>query len=368
MKKKVLIIGPFPKPVTGNAIANKVVFKLLDDQPTVEAEKIDMSYNIFKENIGKFSLKKALFFFAATFKGYKIINNDVLYITPGQTFLGVLKYASFICFGALLKKQMIIHVHGNYLGVEYDRLSGLKKKAFYFLISRFTKGIVLSSSLKSNLTPFMESKKIFVIPNFAENYLVFDKLEVNTNKLRIIFLSNLMKEKGILILLDALYELERKKINYEARIAGNIDDDSLQEINSKLNRLKSTKYIGVVEGKRKKELLHWGNVFVLPTFYKIEGQPISIIEAMATKNVIITTAHSGIPDIVSENKNGFFVEKQKLTPLVGRLVFLSIRKDIIRTISEHNYNFFLDNLSLKSFQKKIFKILEIKPKKTLLNH
>jgi hypothetical protein len=68
MKKKVLIIGPFPKPVTGNAIANKVVFKLLDDQPTVEAEKIDMSYNIFKENIGKFSLKKALFFFCSNFQ------------------------------------------------------------------------------------------------------------------------------------------------------------------------------------------------------------------------------------------------------------------------------------------------------------
>jgi hypothetical protein len=73
MKKKVLIIGPFPKPVTGNAIANKVVFKLLDDQPTVEAEKIDMSYNIFKENIGKFSLKKALFFLQQLSKDIKLL-------------------------------------------------------------------------------------------------------------------------------------------------------------------------------------------------------------------------------------------------------------------------------------------------------
>jgi glycosyltransferase involved in cell wall biosynthesis len=211
-------------------------------------------------------------------------------------------------------------------------LSGIKKRAFSFLISRFTKGIVLSNSLKSNLTPFIDSSKIFVLPNFAEDYLVSQKLKVNTDQLRIIFLSNLMKEKGILILLDALHALEKNKIKYVAKIAGNIDVDSYQEIISKVKRLEKTTYLGVVEGDRKKELLNWGNVFVLPTFYKIEGQPISIIEAMATKNVIITTAHSGIPDIVSENKNGFFVDKKKVAPLIERLMFLSSRKDIIKKI------------------------------------
>ena len=58
--------------------------------------------------------------------------------------------------------------------------------------------------------------------------------------------------------------------------------------------LEHTDYIGIVNGKAKKNLLEWGNVFVLPTFYKMEGQPISILEAMATKNLVVTTNHAGI--------------------------------------------------------------------------
>ena len=366
MKKKILLIGPFPKPVTGNSLANKTVYNLLELESTAEVNKIDTSYNVFKEDIGKFSLKKLFFYVIINFRAHKIFNYNILYLTPGQTFLGILKYATFICLGALLKKEMIIHVHGNHLGHEYKMLSGIKKRAFSFLISRFTKGIVLSNSLKSNLTPFIDSSKIFVLPNFAEDYLVSQKLKVNTDQLRIIFLSNLMKEKGILILLDALHALEKNKIKHVAKIAGNIDVDSYQEINSKVKRLEKTTYLGVVEGDRKKELLNWGNVFVLPTFYKIEGQPISIIEAMATKNVIITTAHSGIPDIVKENKNGFFVDKKKVAPLIERLMFLSSRKDIIKNISEYNKTFFLDNFSLEIFQKKLFKILEVEQKKEFI--
>ena len=41
----------------------------------------------------------------------------------------------------------------------------------------------------------------------------------------------------------------------------------------------------------------------------MEGQPISILEAMGFGNVIITTKHAGIPDICSD-KNAVFVEKK----------------------------------------------------------
>ena len=103
--------------------------------------------------------------------------------------------------------------------------------------------------------------------------------------LRIFYLSNLMKEKGIFCLLNALKNLEKNNIIYKAKIAGNIDQKYSKEILNLFTELKNAEYIGVVNGDDKKNLLKWGNVFVLPTFYKMEGQPISILEAMATGNV-----------------------------------------------------------------------------------
>lgn len=58
------------------------------------------------------------------------------------------------------------------------------------------------------------------MPNFAENYLRSKNKEVQSDKLKITFLSNLMRYKGILELLKALKILGKENIDYEARITG----------------------------------------------------------------------------------------------------------------------------------------------------
>lgn len=167
--KKVLIIGPFPNPISGVSIANKVVEEILNADLNFIVEKINTSYPIFDEQIGEFSIQKFLFYLRINSSFFKVLKNNIIYITPGQTFFGVLKYALFIVAASALRKELIIHVHGNYLGKEYQSLKGIKRVLFYFLVSRFTKGIVLSNSLKQNLTPFLKDKNIFSLPNFAQD-------------------------------------------------------------------------------------------------------------------------------------------------------------------------------------------------------
>ncbi len=354
---KILLIGPFPKPISGVSLANQVVKELLGKNALFKVRTINTSLTSFKEDIGEFSLQKFLFYLKINLKFYKIFYHQTIYITPGQTFFGVLKYGVFICLGALLKKEMIIHVHGNYLGTQYHLLSGIKKKIFHFLISKFRKGIVLSDSLKPNLQPFLNAKKIFSLPNFAQEYLISEEDILNTSELRIIYLSNLMKEKGILSLLDALQIIEKKEIKYFARIAGNIDENSSEEIKNKLNNLNNTTYIGTVEGNEKKELLNWGNIFVLPTYYKMEGQPIALLEAMLTSNIIITTNHAGILDICSE-KNGFIVPKKSPIEIAKILEYLAMHIHELKDTMLYNSRYAKNNFKPKDFINKLAEILK----------
>jgi len=60
----------------------------------------------FSERIGSFSIRKVFSAVATYFSSYKIIRCDVVYITPGQTFFGVLKYAPFIFIARALKKKL----------------------------------------------------------------------------------------------------------------------------------------------------------------------------------------------------------------------------------------------------------------------
>lgn len=361
MKKdiKILIIGPFPNPITGVSLANKKVKEILEKNIKYNVSYINSSYPEFDERIGEFSFKKIIFFLKLNTKVFKLFFFDKIYITPGQTFFGISKYSLFILISSILRKELIIHVHGNHLGTEYNSLRGVKKTFIKFIISKFNKGIVLSESLKKNLTPFLDEKEIFVLPNFAEEDFYIDEVDVNFNELRIIYLSNLMEEKGIIYLLDSLLELTNMNIKFKAKIAGNIDENLKENILKKFDKLTNVDYLDVVTGVEKKNLLEWGNVFVLPTYYKMEGQPISILEAMASKNVILTTKHAGIPDVVTNGINGYFVDKKSASSITEKLVYLSGDKNIILDIANRNKKYFLENYSITIFEEKILKILKI---------
>ena len=355
---KIIIIGPFPDPISGVSLSNKKVKDIFVSHDEFSTTYINMTFPFFEERLGKFTFKKFFYFFILNLKIYKIFKVNKVYITPGQTFFGLIKYAPFIILSWLLNKELIIHIHGDYLKKQYTLLTGLRKIFFKFLITRFDKGIVLSDSLKSNLSPFLKEEFIFSLPNFAEEFL-YEKTctKKNTDKIRIIFLSNLMKEKGIIQLLKVLILFENTNIEYEAKIAGNIDNDSKEYISKLLRILKNTEYLGVVNGEQKKKLLLWGNVFVLPTYYKMEGQPISILEAMATNNAIITTKHAGIPDIIKNNINGFFVKKRDIHDLREKLVYTIENKDDILKIMNYNKSFFISNFTFSKFRNNIIEII-----------
>ena len=357
-KISILLIGPFPGPLSGVSIANQVVSEVLIDDSQFEVDLINTSYSRFDEEIGKFSFKKTFFYLALYLNIFKIFKHKIIYITPGQTFYGILKYGFFIILGSIFRKELILHVHGNHLGEEYKSLNGIKKYIFYCLVSKFSKGIVLSDSLKHNLTPFIDQGSVFCLPKFAQDYLYEEDKNLVNDELRIFYLSNLMKEKGIICLLKALKNLEKYNITYKAKIAGNIDEKFSKEILQLLNELENTKYVGVVNGEAKKNLLKWGNIFVLPTFYKMEGQPISIIEAMATKNVVVTTNHAGILDIFKDKVNGYLVKKNSIKSIQDILTYIAINKSEIEKIATYNKEFFLENFTVNTFKKNLIKIIK----------
>ena len=331
---KILIIGPFPPPITGNTLANKVIYNELLKRG-LDVDSLNLSYGTFLE---KRNTKKILLSLKRYLRCYKILRYQYIYLTPGQSFAGLMKYAPFILLSKALGKKVIVHIHGDYVWQEYESLKGLKRVLYKYVFSLSDKGIVLSETLKRNLSPFIDKNRIFVLPNFVEDYLFDIEIEdKDFSYLRIIYLSNLMKDKGILDLLKALLLLKEKGIPFEAKLAGNIREEEKIIINDYLNKLiPEVKYMGVVLGHKKKELLKWGNVFVLPTYYRIEGQPISILEAMATGNIILTTNHAGIPDIFKNGINGFYIEKKNPKDIAAKLEQISENLIKYRTISLTN--------------------------------
>ncbi|WP_281224929.1 glycosyltransferase family 4 protein [Flavobacterium aquiphilum] len=358
---RLLIIGPFPEPINGCSLANEVLLKQAKLHKNISVNYIDTnSREISSKHVGMFSFTK-VFSFIKTYKSIFYINKaDVVYITPGQTFYGVVKYMPFFLNCLLFGKPYLIHIHGNHLGNEYKSLQGFRRYLFSIFLKKASAGIVLSDYLKSNFEGLLNPEKIFIVENFAQDDLVQEvQIEKPKDMLRLLYLSNLMEEKGIIDFLDCLILLKENKILFTADIAGNVEDKCDFVIRNKFKELQGhIKYHGVVTGIQKKDLLEKANIFILPTYYRMEGQPISIIEAMATGNIILTTNFSGIPDIVSR-ANGYFIQPKNPKNIYDRL--LEINQDLAKNIDSFSYTnmeYVKSNFTENQFSNKIIKLVQ----------
>ena len=356
---RILILGPFPPPLFGVSLSNFVLKKGLlkkghsvDIVNTAGGEKID-------SEVGAWDVRK-LSFIKSYIGLYKIFKSDIVYCTTGQTFFGIVKYAPFILLSRILRKKTVVHVKGGFLKRSYQDMSPFKKRITRCTLSSYNGGIVLSKSLRELLEGFLPEDKIFIQHNFIQDSLIIPQEQVLKQKkhdvLRIIYLSNLMKEKGIVELLDTLEMLNKNNIPFKAKIAGHIPKDG-QDLVMKMEKIDNLEYLGVVQGESKTKLLSWGNVFCLPTYYRMEGQPISIIEAMGFGNVILTTKHAGIPDICSE-KNGVFVRKRDSSSIYSQLEYLSSNLSWINETGIYNMDQAQELYTEEAFVLGILKIFE----------
>ncbi|MBM7567323.1 glycosyltransferase family 4 protein [Paenibacillus sacheonensis] len=301
--KKVCLIGQFPPPVHGLSKALDTIIKSGYMNNKYELEHINIKDN--KKFVGHLTqLNRS--------------DADIYYFTISHSKFGNLR--DMIILWALLKKKkrVIIHYHGGRYKELYQSLNILQKQINRKLIDQTDIVIVLGNSLKGLFSDVIDAGKIRICENYIEDEALLDnfEFEIKINRLyqgdmEVLYLSNFIKSKGYQDVLQAANRL--KNANVRFHFAGKFfeeqDKEEFMDYVKQHGLENNVLYHGVVMGEDKKKLFERCNIFVLPTYYPNEGQPISIIEAMGNGLSIITTNHAGIPDIVS-SRNGYIIDKQ----------------------------------------------------------
>lgn len=173
--------------------------------------------------------------------------------------------------------------------------------------------------------------KVFLTPNSIDVAEVVDTTPKNYKN--IAFIANLIPTKG-------LYELVRAvKLcdNIHLDIIGPGTDKVINNI-KKISEFKFGKDI-IVHGKlSNKDALNFMrkvDVIALPTYYRSEAFPISILEAMSLSKLVISTYRAAIPDILTSldgSKCGILVNEKSVTDIIEAIKFCkenSIEADLI---------------------------------------
>jgi glycosyltransferase involved in cell wall biosynthesis len=162
--------------------------------------------------------------------------------------------------------------------------------------------------------------------NFVERESVKNKF--NDGKL-ITFLqvSNFVEKKGHKYTLLAYKNFLNHYSNSKLILGGDgLLRKNMQHFCVELGIEKNVKFMGLVDEKSVRQLMINSDVFlhhsVTSKIGDQEGIPTVIMEAMATGLPVISTNHSGIPELIKNNHDGFLVNEKDIKSYTDRLLNL----------------------------------------------
>lgn len=357
---KILFILHLPPPVHGAA----VVGQYIHDSALMKAEFDERFVNLATasglEDIGRFRVRKIVSFLRLlwqVFRQVRAFQPDLVYIIPNAK--GGAFYKDFMVV-TLLKSlgcKVVAHYHNKGVASKQNRrLDDFLYRQFF----KHLKVILLSERLYPDIQKYVEKDNMFVCPNGIPQRNGWVERERHEGTLRLLFLSNLLVDKGVLVLLDALKILKEKGCSFVCEIIGSETAEMDEEQLAQELQTRKIQDVVVYGGKRygpdKEACLEKSDIFVLPSLN--ECFPLVLLEAMQYGLPIVTTEEGGIADIVKDGENGLICKKNNPKDLAEIIRLLLSDRSLRIQMGQNGFEKFKDQFTVEVFEKRLTEILK----------
>ena len=346
--RHLIVIGPTPPPVQGGAFMTAHLLAAVSRSGRLAAH-LDTSDPRSVTTTGRFDLRNLSLGLEHAGRLLGLMwrhRGATVYLPLSQVRWGFLRDAVFIWLAALARRRVIVHLHGGSFRGFYAVAGPAMRTLIRATMARVDEAWVLTPAHRGLFGGLLDPERVRVLENTSDDLDPGEEAgERPQSTERFLFLSNLLPEKGLFDLLDALELLGEGGVGIEIVLAGEADEEVRAELEQRLPRIASAgprvRWAGVLSGAEKAEAFAWAQVFLLPSRYP-EGQPISVLEAMSAGLAVIGTDRgtplaggmhssrpglyadpSGIPETARDGVEGLIVaagDPQALAAAMLRLI------------------------------------------------
>ncbi len=363
MKKyKILALVQLPPPLHGAAVINKASIKCLRECGCVAVDCFDIKLANSISDVNKFNLTKVYLYVKLVFcLMFKLIANryDAAYFSISPTGISFLKDSIFGILLRIFRVKRIYHIHGNGVASYSDMYV---YRLLYMACMSGADIFVLSETLKKEYSVFDFEYKMHILSNFVAKPLR-DPLEINRKRLssvkggkkRVLFLSNLRKGKGVLVVAELIKMVMEQERNVEIILAGpwssEKDKDEFDRLIGGIDNAIShgvLRCCGYVDGDIKEKLFIESDIFLFPSF--IDTFPLVVLEALSYGLPVIASDQGGVPDILSGN-NGIIIDKFNLQLFVDSVINLLNDDERLSVLSKNARRCYEEKYTPSTYEK-----------------
>lgn len=174
-------------------------------------------------------------------------------------------------------------------------------------------------------------------------------------------IGRLFEKKGHEYTIKAVAQLVNKYKNINHVIAGDGPlRHKLEKLVLKLGIKNHIKFLGSVDQNEVLELYRQAHIFILPSITAgngdQEGIPLVLMEAQAAGLPVISTYHSGIPEVVVDGKSGFLVPEKDIEALAEKITYLIEHPEIWPEMGRSGRKFVEENYDIQKLNKQLVEI------------
>ncbi len=369
MKPKVLFILHLPPPVHGAAMMGKFIEESTVINSSFNADYINLSASNDIREVGKGGISKifsTLTIMARVLKALLSKRYELCYMTLTAKGYGYYKDLMVVAILKIFRKKIIYHFHNK--GVATQEQNTIDNLLYRFTF-KATKSILLSSLLYPDISRYVNREDVFFCANGIpelETDAAIKKRYNSLNTCNLLFLSNMVAEKGVLVLLNACKLLKENGTLFECHFVGawaDVSEDTFNQYVSKNNLSDCIFTHGKKYDQDKLKFYRSADIFVFPTFYHNECFPLVLLEAMQFGLPLISTNEGGIADIISDGETGFIVAQNNSAELSDKLEYLIKNPELRLKMGVAGRKRFEKKFTLGHFENHLSEIL----KKVTLN-
>lgn len=363
MSKNILFILHLPPPIHGAAMVGKYIQESNLINSHFNADYINLSTSSTLDDIGKGGWAKLVSLLKLQYRVLSALfnkNYDLCYMTLTAQGNGFYKDVLVVTILKIFGKKIVYHFHNK--GVAKNQHKWINDLLYRYAF-KGTKSILLSKHLYPDVSQYVKEEDVYVCPNGIPKSPGVPKeqpkLRDPGKPFSILFLSNMMEEKGVWTLLEACKNLSEKGLNFECHFIGAWADIQEHEFKEQVVSLKLSSRV-FAHGKKYNDdkylFFEQADVFVFPTYYHNEAFSLVLLEAMQFSLPVISTNEGGIPDIVQPS-TGFLVPKKDSDALAEKIQWLKEHPKERLLMGSSGRTRFEQNFTLQIFEDNLNQIL-----------
>lgn len=355
---KLLFILHIPPPLHGASIVGSYIHNSININQKFAIDYINLSTSFELDEIGKYKFSKLyrlfILFFNIVFKNFNL-KYDMCYLTITLNGKAFYRDLIIVLLLRLFGNKVVLHLHNK----GASSYNSIVRKFGYRYVFNSNKVILLSDLLYKDIKKYVTRDQIFICPNGIPDRrkLTINK-KSNNEYINILFLSNIIINKGVLILLEACVKLKERKLKFLCHFVGgwkDLSQRSTQELISKKGLENSVFFYGPKYHEEKNEYFESADIFIHPTLE--DCFPLNILEAMQNNLPVISTYEGGIPNIVIDGETGFLCPKNDIDCLVEKIELLINNPELRTKMGENGRKRYEENFTLEHFENRFVNIL-----------